>query len=273
MQYYRERGGNPAGVEVVHLALNLQADTATDRTRTDQFIRTFNIELVANDTSRVLARRFQSSGQPIFAIINGVANSPSHRQWELLLNQNGYGSVDHPIELFRSLIDSVKAAPAAEPPVITQPPQPQTVETGARVEFKVTATGTPPLSFEWLKNGEPISGATGDTFVIASATVQDNGEYRVRVSNAAQTVTSDPARLTVLAPEVAPRLDRGRFLANGVFEFKFRGQSGRRYRVEVSDTLGQWQPLRELEGADQDTLIQDENAGKNVRRFYRAVRP
>lgn len=117
IDYYKSRAGNPDGIPVVQIGINLQLGQDA---LTDNFIRQAGYDYVANDTSRVLARRFQASGQPIFAIINGVSNSPSHKQWELLLHQNGYGTTQHPIAQFRRVIDSVKAAAVAIPPRINR---------------------------------------------------------------------------------------------------------------------------------------------------------
>ena len=56
------------------------------------------MEDVADDFSRVAWRQFnKSNGIPLFVIINGVANSPSHDQWEVLYNGAGYpGGVSLP---------------------------------------------------------------------------------------------------------------------------------------------------------------------------------
>src|SRR5205823_9178665 len=48
-------------------------------------------------------------------------------------------------------------------PTITRQPASQTVTTGQRATFTVTATGTAPLSYQWQKNGTAIGGATGTT--------------------------------------------------------------------------------------------------------------
>jgi thiol-disulfide isomerase/thioredoxin len=116
VDHYRNQGGNPAGIPVVHIALNLQSDTAQrDRTATTTFVQRYGFDPVLQDTQRVLARRFADSGQPIFAIINGVTNSPNARPWELLYTLQNYGSTQSPIEQFRTAIDRVEAAPPSLP--------------------------------------------------------------------------------------------------------------------------------------------------------------
>jgi hypothetical protein len=45
--------------------------------------------------------------------LNGVAGSPGHKQWELLLHQDGYGDLNFSdnLALFQAAIDSVLAPP------------------------------------------------------------------------------------------------------------------------------------------------------------------
>lgn len=84
-----------------------------------------------------------------------------------------------------------------EPPVILTEPTSQTVTEGDTVSFAVTTTGTPPPSYQWRKNGVPVSGATGATYTILSPEATDAGSYDVIVSNALGTSTSMTATLTV----------------------------------------------------------------------------
>lgn len=114
-QWYEERGGNPAGIPVMHVAVNLQSG---QEAQTQNFVARAGFGFVLEDFNRAVASRFQSGGQPIFAIINGVTNSPSHQPWELLLHQDGYGRRDfsESIRDFRAVIDTVRKPPL--PPVL-----------------------------------------------------------------------------------------------------------------------------------------------------------
>ncbi|MCZ6673464.1 MAG: TlpA disulfide reductase family protein [Verrucomicrobia bacterium] len=107
VDYYEDRNGNPGGVPVMHVGLNLQGGAETS---TQNFIDFYGLSFVLNDFNRAVANRFQSSNQPIFAIINGLANSPSHDQWELLYSHLGYLDLSQPIDEFRTAINSVAAA-------------------------------------------------------------------------------------------------------------------------------------------------------------------
>lgn len=89
-------------------------------------------------------------------------------------------------------------------PVITNQPQSITVSEGNQASFSVTATGTPPLSYQWRKNSVNISGATNSTYTIPSAIPGDEGNYSVVVSNSAGSVTSNNATLTVTSANQLP---------------------------------------------------------------------
>ena len=91
-------------------------------------------------------------------------------------------------------------------PGILTPPQGASVVAGASVNFAVTAGGTGPLTYQWLKNGTPIGGATSATYSIPSAQVSDGGNYTVTVTNASGSATSVPATLSVAAAAVAPSI-------------------------------------------------------------------
>lgn len=119
-EWYATRSGNPAGIPVVHVGVNLQPG---QETQTQNFVTKARLEVVLQDFSRTLANRIATDGQPIFAIINGVTNSPSHQPWELLYSRRGYGQTTFPVADFRSAIDAVKAPPARPPPAAGWPLQ------------------------------------------------------------------------------------------------------------------------------------------------------
>jgi hypothetical protein len=86
--------------------------------------------------------------------------------------------------------------PAA--PYINTQPASQTVNAGQTATFSVVAAGTPPLSYQWQKNGADITGATSASYTTPATTAADSGEmFRVVVSNSAGKVTSNSAALTV----------------------------------------------------------------------------
>lgn len=73
------------------------------------------------------------------------------------------------------------------------------VQVGQQVTISVTADGTQPFTYQWMKNGTNITGATNQTLVFTSASLADSGTYTVSVSNSAGAATSSPANLQVSA--------------------------------------------------------------------------
>jgi regulation of enolase protein 1 (concanavalin A-like superfamily) len=93
------------------------------------------------------------------------------------------------------------------PPVMTEAPLDQSVVEGESATFSVTATGSAPLSYQWQRDGADIAGATAASYATPATTLGDDGSlYRCRVSNAAGSVTSDAATLTVLADGTLPSI-------------------------------------------------------------------
>ncbi|HTJ78020.1 MAG TPA: YHYH protein [Rariglobus sp.] len=97
---------------------------------------------------------------------------------------------------------SVSYPAGATPPAITTQPVGATVATGTKVTFTVAAIGTATLTYQWTKDGDPISGATSASYVIAKTKTTDSGTYAVTVTNGAGNVTSDDAVLVANDPPV-----------------------------------------------------------------------
>lgn len=81
-------------------------------------------------------------------------------------------------------------------PIITQQPQSTSAKTGKQAVFSVLATGEN-LSYQWYHNGSPIRNATGSVLKVRPVRPRDAGTYAVRITNAAGSVWSSNAVLTV----------------------------------------------------------------------------
>ena len=86
------------------------------------------------------------------------------------------------------------------PATVASAPAARNVVAGQSASFSVTAAGTGPFTYQWLKNGLVIAGATNSTYSVAAASAADAGAYSVRVTNAVSTVTSTGALLSIIAP-------------------------------------------------------------------------
>lgn len=85
-------------------------------------------------------------------------------------------------------------------PAIVKSPASQAVWAGTNVTLSVEVTASPAPTFQWQRNGQDISGATGSAYTIPYAVPGHAGTYRVVVSNLEGTATSADALLTVDIP-------------------------------------------------------------------------
>jgi hypothetical protein len=100
-----------------------------------------------------------------------------------------------------SIITNTATLTVTVPPSITTQPASQTVNAGQTATFTVAASGTPTLSYQWLKNGAAISGATSTSYTTPATAGSDNGAlFTVTVTNGSGNVTSNAATLTVNVP-------------------------------------------------------------------------
>jgi hypothetical protein len=115
-------------------------------------------------------------------------------------NRKGNGS-----PIYTYLIN-VTAGVAATAPTFTTQPTGQTLAASSSATFSAAATGTPPPTFQWAKNGTAIAGATNPVYTLTGVQSADAGLYTAIATNSAGSATSNAAQLTVTVanPAVAP---------------------------------------------------------------------
>jgi hypothetical protein len=102
---------------------------------------------------------------------------------------------------------SASSSDSSQAPSISVQPASQTVADGRTATFSVTASGSPPLTYQWRRNGTAISGATSASYTTPATTTSDNdAQFTVTVTGSVGNVTSDPATLTVTAAAVTPSI-------------------------------------------------------------------
>lgn len=152
---------------------------------------------VTASVTSTITYQWRKAGQPI----NGATNST------MVLHEvqaGDAGSYDVVLTAGGASVTSTIAtltvhSPTA-PSTIISSPQDQSVAEGASFTLSVVAAGTEPLAYQWLKNGTNVPGATGSDFTISSTGPTDAGTYSVRVSNAAGSVTSPGATVSISPP-------------------------------------------------------------------------
>ena len=81
------------------------------------------------------------------------------------------------------------------PPAISNQPQADLVYAYNSASFNVTATGTPPLSYQWTFGGSNVLNATNSNLTLASAQQSNLGQYQVIITNTYGSITSSIANL------------------------------------------------------------------------------
>lgn len=122
-------------------------------------------------------------------------------------------------------------------PVITEQPQNQSNLVGSTATFQVTATGTPPLSYQWRSYANLISftnilGVANDSLVLTNVQPTQR-RFGVVVSNAEGAVTSRLATLTVVLPPgitVQPQSDLASLGQTASFDVTASGTEPFRYQ-------------------------------------------
>jgi hypothetical protein len=131
--------------------------------------------------------------------INGATNAAL-----LLANVQPSQAGDYSVRITNAFgfAISSNAVLTVEPPiapVIVEQPQDVIVAPGGLAFFSVTVTGTPP-TYQWTFKNSEISGATNSSLILLNVQSPDVGWYAVTVSNAAGSVTSSNASLSLATP-------------------------------------------------------------------------
>jgi hypothetical protein len=156
------------------------------------------------------------------------------------------------------------------PAVVTTQPQTQIVDPGSNAVFSVTASGTPPLVYQWrygvslndlLSN---IPGATNRTYVVTNAQYTNAGFYAARVSSIAGTTNSQTAELIV-----RPKIVQGLVLTNHTFQLMLNGTPGKSYAIETATNMPGWGPLTTVTHTNVALQYLDTNAPAASNRMYR----
>lgn len=124
-------------------------------------------------------------------------------------------------------------------PVIVTEPSSVSVCPGDPVVLSVGAVGPAGMTYQWLKNGAAIPGATDSTYVIPAAGSAQAGAYTALVSSPCGSATSQAAALSFNAEPATEILTSG-FQSDGSFAITFPTGCGGTYIVEYSADLAAW---------------------------------
>jgi len=90
---------------------------------------------------------------------------------------------------------------------------PSSVDVGGALRLEASIAGTVPVAVQWLKNGEPIPGATDLVYTLENVSPGESGEYSVRLENLLGTAVSEVRSVAVLEPRaIVVRAEKERIL-------------------------------------------------------------
>jgi len=174
-------------------------------------------------------------------------------------------------------LDEVSYVPGGAAPLIQTQPVSQHVLAGASATFSVGAGGTPPLGYQWQKNGTNLAGATNMMLTLTNLYRHHSGSLSVAVTNAHGSTLSSNATLSVRAPQRLTLLPPS---PAGSFDFQFGDADGSpllpddvaHFEVRASTNLVDWLTLTpELTLTNGVLLLRDLNRTNYPARFYRVI--
>ena len=95
---------------------------------------------------------------------------------------------------------STNCGGAVVAPSIVSQPIGQAVAQGGTLSLSVSATGSQPLSYQWILGAGFVTGATSSTYVKTNVSSADAGNYAVIITNSAGAITSAVAIVSVQVP-------------------------------------------------------------------------
>ena len=183
-----------------------------------------SLAVINNGTPVIVQQPFNqtvTAGAPAAFSVQALGKAPLNYQWRfngtnvigvtnaaLVLTNVQYAQAGSYAVLVTNALGSVLSSSAVltvippTPVTIVSQPADQLAAVGDDVVFSVTASGTPPLSYQWQFNGTNISGATSSSLNLPDVQLAQSGNYAVQVSNRTNSVVSSAAVLTVEQPPV-----------------------------------------------------------------------
>jgi C1A family cysteine protease len=190
--------------------------TTADWTRFQNFWRNQTETAVFTDFGCGRSRDSGYGGHAVLCV--GYDDTVSTNRYWIMVNSWGTANGKRPNGVFRVTMDldydcawadgtpalyfetlSIAFAGTNTAPSISTQPQSRSVLAGGNASFSVAASGTPPLRYQWRKNGSSIAGATNSSLALTNVQSSDAGTFSVVVSNGSGSATSSNATLTVLA--------------------------------------------------------------------------
>lgn len=204
---------------------------------------------------------FGGTAQNRTIVIRPIANQSGTAVIQLVVQDSTGASATNSFNL--------NVRPVIDPIVILQQPRNVLAVTGAPVTLSITATSSIPITYQWQRNGQPISGATLATLQFPNIAGTNAGSYAVIASNGDTNLTS--TTITVTVTNQLPRPQVISILQNGsTATVTFSTAIGLNYTLEFKSLLtdSSWTALSSTAGTGNAASLSDTNATRPTR-FYR----
>jgi len=162
---------------------------------------------------------------------------------------------------------------SASPPGFTvSPPAALSLLAGQSSAISVTVTGTPPISYQWRKNGANLAnggvyaGVLTNTLTLTAVTNGNSGNYTVAVTNTAGAITSSVAIVNIATP---PAVTAGAGTP-GQLQLSANTLTGLTYVVQMATNLiaPVWIPVLTNGTGPTGTISFQTNTTSGLNRFY-----
>ena len=149
------------------------------------------------------------------------------------------------------------------PPTLLAQPEGQTKLLGGSASFTASASGTPPVTFQWRLNGTALPGATNSVLTLSGLSASQAGNYTAVVSNSGGSTNSVNALLSLIELKTFA----------GRPSLSIFGPVAARYKIEVADAMSPpaWSTVTTFSLAGGPTLIIDPKSDPSSARFFRVT--
>jgi probable HAF family extracellular repeat protein len=190
---------------------------------------------------------------------------PTNSGWELM-EAHGINSAGQIIGwgMYAGHTNAFLLTPVSAPVMMTSAPAPQIVGSGNPVTLNLGMSAGEPLTYQWMRNGIPIPGATNATYTLSAMSSANAGQYTVTARNGVGTVASMSAAVSLFTMQ----------LSAGTTHLTVAAPTGRHFRIDYSDHLGanaNWQTMTNFTVTGSSGQVTDTSSAGATARYYRAV--
>lgn len=186
------------GDYVYRLVVNLTGLDAATAFITGRWATDNDGDLLLNGAPTGLRNTAQFASWTEFRLTNGFLTGTNILEFKVNNASAGYTALR--VDGLRGGAKK-QTGPAEQPPRLVSSPSGVTLLTGETATLKVVADSATPMTYQWKRNNQDLSGKTAATLDLGPATLADAGSYTVTVRNSTGS-TNTPAAVVVVLERV-----------------------------------------------------------------------